>query len=92
MLATVKRDESGRVAMLRQTLKMDEESGAVDGDNNGFVNIPLAAKEVLAVVYMREVRPDTYPCQPALERATSMLPRSPRNSAAAGIRMRPAAG
>ena len=35
-------------------------SGAVDGDNNGFVNIPLAANEVLAVVYMREVEDGSF--------------------------------
>jgi phosphoesterase RecJ-like protein len=55
VLDTVKRDESGRVAWMRQTLAMKTDSKAVDGDNNGFVNIPLAAREVLAVVYMREV-------------------------------------
>jgi phosphoesterase RecJ-like protein len=55
VLGTVKRDDSGKVAMMRQTLKMREQAGAVDGDNNGFVNIPLAARDVLAVVYMREV-------------------------------------
>lgn len=60
VLDTVKRDESGTVASLRQTLEMREIAGAVDGDNNGFVNIPLAAREVMAVVYMREVGPDQY--------------------------------
>ena len=55
VLATVKRDKTGRVASLRQTLDMAESAGAVDGDNNGFVNIPLVAKEVEAAVYMREV-------------------------------------
>ena len=60
VLGTVKRDESGRVAMMRQTLAMRETAGAVDGDNNGFVNIPLAARDVLAVVYMREVDQDVY--------------------------------
>jgi len=55
VIATVRRDASGRVASLRQTLEMKEVAGAVDGDNNGFVNIPLAAKEVQAAVYMREV-------------------------------------
>jgi phosphoesterase RecJ-like protein len=45
---------------MRQTLEMSEKSGAVDGDNNGFVNIPLAAREVEAVVFMRETFPDTY--------------------------------
>ena len=60
VLETVKRDDSGRIAMLRQTLAMGEVAGAIDGDNNGFVNIPLAAKEVVAVVYMREVEPNKY--------------------------------
>ena len=60
VLATVKRDKTGRVAWMRQTLEMSENAGAVDGDNNGFVNIPLAAKEVEAVVYMRETLPNTY--------------------------------
>ena len=60
VIATVKRDGAGKVASMRQTLEMMENSGAVDGDNNGFVNIPLVAKEVEAVVYMREVNPNEY--------------------------------
>ena len=60
VLATVKRDESGRVAWMRQTLEMSAESEAVDGDNNGFVNMPLAAKDIQAVVYMRETLPNAY--------------------------------
>jgi phosphoesterase RecJ-like protein len=60
VLATVKRDTSGRVASMRQTLEMRRNSGAVDGDNNGFVNIPLAAKDIEAVVYMREAGPNEY--------------------------------
>jgi bifunctional oligoribonuclease and PAP phosphatase NrnA len=55
VLGTIKRDETGRVGMLRQTMEMERTSGAVDGDNNGFVNIPLAASDVVAAVYMREV-------------------------------------
>ena len=60
VLGTVKRDESGKVASLRQTLKMREAAGAVDGDNNGFVNIPLSARDILATVYMREVGENEY--------------------------------
>jgi phosphoesterase RecJ-like protein len=60
VIGTIKRDESGRVAWMRQTLEMKESSGAVDGDNNGFVNIPLASKEILAAVYMREVSANLY--------------------------------
>ncbi|MBV9242615.1 MAG: bifunctional oligoribonuclease/PAP phosphatase NrnA [Acidobacteria bacterium] len=60
VLATVRRDDSGRIAMMRQTIDMEQSSGTVDGDNSGFVNIPLTAREVVAAVYMREVGPDTY--------------------------------
>ncbi len=61
VLDTVKRDdETGRIAWMRQTLKMREQAGAVDGDNNGFVNIPLAARDILAVSYMREVGEGRY--------------------------------
>lgn len=60
VLATVKRDSSGKIASMRQTLEMVDEAEAVDGDNNGFVNMPLVAKEVVAAVYMREVRPNTF--------------------------------
>lgn len=60
VLATVKRDATGRVAWMRQTLDMVEETDAVEGDNSGFVNIPLMAKDVEAVVYMRETKPGAY--------------------------------
>ncbi|MDQ3131788.1 MAG: DHHA1 domain-containing protein, partial [Acidobacteriota bacterium] len=60
VLNTVKRDASGRVAWMRQTLEMRENAGMVDGDNHGFVNIPLAARDVVASVYMREVEPNFY--------------------------------
>ncbi|KXK04792.1 MAG: exopolyphosphatase-like protein [Acidobacteria bacterium OLB17] len=60
VLDTVKRDETGKVASMRQTLRMRQESGAIDGDNNGFVNIPLAARDIVAVVYMREIEAGKY--------------------------------
>jgi phosphoesterase RecJ-like protein len=60
VLATVRRNDAGNIAWLRQTLEMSENADAVDGDNNGFVIIPLADNEVEAVVYMREVQPNAY--------------------------------
>jgi bifunctional oligoribonuclease and PAP phosphatase NrnA len=60
VLGTVRRDDSGCVASMRQTLAMKQAAGSVDGDNNGFVNVPLAARDVLAVVYMREVGENKY--------------------------------
>ena len=46
--------------VMRQTLEMRKLADAVDGDNNGFVNIPLAARDIQAVVYMREVGDKQY--------------------------------
>lgn len=60
VVATIKRHDNGRIATMRQTLEMRRIAGAVDGDNNGFVNIPLAAREVVASVYMREVSEGKY--------------------------------
>lgn len=60
VLGTIKRYDNGKVVRMRQTLEMSQDADAADGDNSGFVNIPLAAKEVEAVVYMRETLPNTY--------------------------------
>lgn len=60
VLATVRRDESGRIAYLRQTIAMRQSSNAVDGDNNGFVNIPLAAKDVVVSMLMREMDTNSF--------------------------------
>jgi phosphoesterase RecJ-like protein len=60
VLSTVRRDESGRIAILRQTTEMERSAGTIDGDNNGFVNIPLTAREISATLYMREVEPGKY--------------------------------
>jgi len=60
VLATVRRDETSRIAMMRQTAEMERNAGTVDGDNSGFVNIPLSARDIIATVYMREVGPGKY--------------------------------
>jgi phosphoesterase RecJ-like protein len=56
VLQTVKRDPSGRVASMRQTREMRRKSKAIDGDNSNFVNIPMTAHDIEAVVFMRERR------------------------------------
>lgn len=60
VMGTIKRHDDGRIASMRQTLEMRRIANAVDGDNNGFVNIPLAARDVLASIYMREIGGDKY--------------------------------
>lgn len=60
VLASVRRDPSGRVAWLRQTMEMQERARATDEDGDGFVNYPLACGEVEAVAFLKESEPGVY--------------------------------
>lgn len=60
VLSTAKRDETGRVACMRQSLEMQERSGASDEDTDGFVNYPLTVGEVDAVALLKECQPGVY--------------------------------
>ncbi|MGB9178934.1 MAG: bifunctional oligoribonuclease/PAP phosphatase NrnA [Pyrinomonadaceae bacterium] len=60
VLATVRRDETGRVAWMRQSLEMQERAHASDEDADGFVNYPLSVGDVEAVVLLKECAPGMY--------------------------------
>lgn len=60
VLSTAKRDPSGRVASLRLSQEMQEQSKASDEDADGFVNYPLTVGEVEAVVLLKECAPEVY--------------------------------
>jgi phosphoesterase RecJ-like protein len=60
VLSTAKRDESGRVAWMRQSLEMMERTGATEEDGDGFVNYPLTVGEVEAVALLKECAPGVY--------------------------------
>src|SRR3989440_5042284 len=60
VLATVRRDESGHVAWMRQTLEMQERTSACDEDADGFVNYPLAVGEVEAAALFKGCSPGGY--------------------------------
>ena len=60
VLSTARRDASGRVAWLRQTQAMLDETGASDEDADGFVNYPLSCGEVEAVAFLKECAPGVY--------------------------------
>src|ERR687894_691128 len=60
VLATVKRDASGRVAWLVQTLEMQERAGASDEDGDGFVNYPMSCGDVEACAFFKETAPGVY--------------------------------
>src|SRR3989441_1327194 len=60
VLSTAKRDSSGRVACMRQTLEMQKRSAASDEDTDGFVNYPLTVAEVEAVALLKECAPQVY--------------------------------
>src|SRR5215813_13440469 len=60
VLSTAKRDESGRVACMRQTLDMQRQAHASAEDADGFVNYPLTVGEVEAVAMLKECSPGVY--------------------------------
>lgn len=60
VLATVRRDETGHVAWMRQTMEMQERTRASDEDADGFVNYPLAVGEVEATALFKECSPGVY--------------------------------
>src|SRR5258708_35043104 len=61
VLATAKRDDTGHVAWMRQTLQMQELTKACDEDPDGFVNYPLAVGDVQAAPLFKECSPALYP-------------------------------
>lgn len=60
VLATARRDGSGRVAWMRHSLEMQELAGATEEDSDGFVNYPLTVAEVEAVALLKETAPGIY--------------------------------
>ena len=60
VLSTVRRDPSGRVAWLAQTLEMQERAHASDEDGDGFVNYPMGCGDVEACAFFKETAPGLY--------------------------------
>jgi len=60
VLATARRDETGRVAWMSQTLEMQKQTQASEEDADGFVNYPLTVGEVEAVALFKECSPGVY--------------------------------
>jgi len=60
VLSTARRDETGHVAWMRQTLAMQEQTHASEEDADGFVNYPLAVGEVEATALFKECSPGVY--------------------------------
>jgi len=60
VLATAKRDDTGHVAWMQQTLVMQNQTNASEEDADGFVNFPLAVGEVDAVALFKECELGVY--------------------------------
>src|SRR3989475_1022425 len=60
VLATAKRDETGQIAWMEQTLEMQEQTRASEEDADGFVNYPLSVGEVEATALFKECSPGGY--------------------------------
>lgn len=57
VMSSVRRDSTGKVAALRQSQQMLDYARATEEDAEGFVNIPLSAEDVEAVVMLKELSP-----------------------------------
>jgi len=55
VLATLQRDESGRIAWITMTREAMRESGATEDDTDGIINYPLTIGEVEAAAFFREL-------------------------------------
>src|SRR5437660_4149380 len=60
VLGTAKRDDTGRIAWMEQTLEMQEQTCASEEDADGFVNYPLSVSEVEAAALFKECSPGVY--------------------------------
>jgi phosphoesterase RecJ-like protein len=60
VLSTARRDDTGHVAWMRQTLAMQDRTHASEEDGDGFVNYPLAVGEVEATALLKESSPGVY--------------------------------
>ena len=60
VLSTAKRDETGHVAWMSQTLEMQQQTQASEEDADGFVNYPLTVGEVEAVALFKECSQGVY--------------------------------
>jgi phosphoesterase RecJ-like protein len=60
VLSTARRDATGQVAWMWQTLAMQEKTRAAEEDADGFVNYPLAVGEVEATALFKETAPGEY--------------------------------
>jgi phosphoesterase RecJ-like protein len=60
VLSTAKRDDTGHVAWMWQTMQMQEQTQASDEDADGFVNYPLSVSEIEATALFKETGPGIY--------------------------------
>lgn len=60
VIATIKRDSTGRIAWLHQTLDMTNKVGATDEDADGFVHYPMSVGEVEAAAFLKESAPGIF--------------------------------
>lgn len=60
VLATARRDDTGHIAWMEQTLEMQQQTHASEEDADGFVNYPLSVTEVEAAALFKECSPGVY--------------------------------
>jgi phosphoesterase RecJ-like protein len=53
-------DASGRIATLTVDRQLTADCGGTYDDTEGLINLPLTVKEILAVVFFKEIGPDEW--------------------------------
>jgi phosphoesterase RecJ-like protein len=60
LLNTMRLDPTGRLAVLHVSGEMVAETGGTWDDTDGLINTPLSARQVRAVVFLKEIEPDRF--------------------------------
>jgi phosphoesterase RecJ-like protein len=60
VLSRMQLDATGRIATLYVNKQLTLDCGGTYEDTEGLINLPLTVKEILAVVFFKEVGPDDW--------------------------------
>jgi phosphoesterase RecJ-like protein len=60
VLSKMQLDETGRIAFVSVDERLARDCGGTYEDTEGLINLPLTVKEILAVVFFKEIGPDQW--------------------------------
>jgi phosphoesterase RecJ-like protein len=60
VLHNLELEAGGRLACVHMSLRLLKETGSTQEDSDGLINLPLSVKEIEAVIFFKEVGPQSY--------------------------------